>query len=77
MAKKNPRSVREILKDIVEAILNETKDYDLIVLGRTRDPLIYQFVRESIPDIAARKCNKPLIMVKASGGIRSWIKRWF
>ncbi|MGA1839976.1 MAG: amino acid permease [bacterium] len=61
----------------VEAILNEAKDYDLIVLGCTRDPLIYQFVRESIPDIVARKCNKPLIMVKASGGIRSWIKRWF
>ncbi len=61
----------------VEAILNEAKDYDLIVLGCTRDPLIYQIVRESIPDIVARKCNKPLVMVKASGGIRSWIKRWF
>ena len=52
------------------------KDYDLIVLGCTRDPLIYQVVRESIPDVVARKCDKPLIMVKASGGIRSWIKRW-
>jgi amino acid transporter/nucleotide-binding universal stress UspA family protein len=61
----------------VEAILNEAKDYDLIVLGCTRDPFIYQIVRESIPDIVARKCNKPLVMVKASGGIRSWIKRWF
>lgn len=61
----------------VEAILNEAKDYDLIVLGCTRDPFIYQIVRESIPDIVARKCNKPLVMVKTSGGIRSWIKRWF
>jgi amino acid transporter/nucleotide-binding universal stress UspA family protein len=61
----------------VEAILNEAKNYDLIVLGCTRDPFIYQLVRESIPDIVARKCNKPLIMVKASGGIRSWVKRWF
>jgi nucleotide-binding universal stress UspA family protein len=61
----------------VEAILNEAKHYDLIVLGCTRDPLIYQIVRESIPDIVARKCDKPLIMVKASGGIRSWLKRWF
>ncbi|MGA1790266.1 MAG: amino acid permease [bacterium] len=61
----------------VEAILEESKDYDLIVLGCTRDPLIYQVVRESIPDIVARRCHKPLIMVKASGGIRSWIKRWF
>jgi len=60
----------------VDAILAEAEHYDLIVLGSTRDPLIYQVVRESIPDIVARRCNKPLIMVKSSSGIKSWIKRW-
>lgn len=60
----------------VNAILKEAENYDLIIVGSTRDPLLYQVVRESIPDIIARRCEKPLIMVKSSGGIRSWIKRW-
>ena len=30
----------------------------------------------SIPVVVARTCKKPLIVVKASGGIRSWIRRW-
>ncbi len=60
----------------VEAILEESGGYDLVVIGTTRDPLIYKMIRESIPEIVARRCEKPLIMVKASGGIRSWIKRW-
>ncbi|MBN2372577.1 amino acid permease [bacterium] len=61
---------------VVEAILEEAMDYDLVVLGATRDPFIYQVVRESIPEIIARRCEKPLIMVKSSTGIKSWIKRW-
>lgn len=59
-----------------EAILEEARKYDLVVLGATRDPLIRQMTRDSISDAVARKCKKPLIIAKASGRIGSLIKRW-
>jgi len=62
--------------DVVGAILDEAQDYDLIVLGCTREPLIKQVARETIPDTVAKRCTKPVVMVKASAGLRSWIKRW-
>jgi nucleotide-binding universal stress UspA family protein len=62
--------------NVVEAILEEAKEYDLIVLGTTREPLLRRVTRETIPDIIARRCGNPLVMVKATGGLRSWIKRW-
>jgi len=63
-------------QNTVKAILDEAKKHDLVILGSTRDPLIYQFKRYSISHAVAQKCKKPMIIVKASGGIRSWIKRW-
>lgn len=32
--------------------------------------------RLALPDLIAQRCDKPLVTVKASGGIRSWIERW-
>jgi len=61
----------------VEAILKEAQSYDLLVLGTTREPLIRQITRDSVSYAVARAYRKPMIIVKASGGIRSWIKRWF
>ena len=61
---------------MVETILRESAEYDMIVLGTTRQPLMYQFVTCSIPEIVAEQSAKPVVMVKASGGIRSWVKRW-
>jgi len=62
--------------DIVASILAEAADYDLVVMGCTREPLVSQLVRTPIPETIAQRCDKPLVMVKASGRIRSWIKRW-
>ena len=64
--------------DVTSAILKEAEegDYDLVVLGATREPLLRQMTRETVPDLIARSCRKPLVMVKASGGIRGWIKRY-
>ncbi len=64
--------------DITAAILGEAEegDYDLVVLGATREPLLRQMTRDTVPDMIARQCQKPLVMVKASGGIRGWIKRY-
>jgi nucleotide-binding universal stress UspA family protein len=64
--------------DVTGAILAEAEegDYDLVVLGATREPLLRQITRATVPDLVARRCAKPLVMVKASGGIRGWIKRY-
>ena len=62
--------------DVVRSILRESDDYDLVVVGCTRDPWIYTVGRETIPHRVARLAAKPLVMVKAPEGIRSWIKRW-
>jgi amino acid transporter/nucleotide-binding universal stress UspA family protein len=63
-------------RDVPGGILAEAEDYDLIVLGATRRPLLRQLGRDSVPETVARRCEKPLVMVKASAGIRSWVKRW-
>ncbi len=62
--------------ETVEAILEEAENYDLVVFGSTQDPLIYRVTRDSISHTVAQRCMKPLIIVKASGGIKSWIRRW-
>ncbi|MBN1419166.1 MAG: amino acid permease [Planctomycetes bacterium] len=62
--------------DIVQAILAEAADYDLIVLGCTGQPWTVQFAVASVPETVARLCDKPLVMVRAAIGFRSWIRRW-
>ncbi|KPK78942.1 MAG: hypothetical protein AMJ81_14280 [Phycisphaerae bacterium SM23_33] len=61
---------------VAEAILAEAADCDLIVMGATREPLLYRVAREMLPEVVARRCDKPLVVVKASAGIRSWVRRW-
>ncbi len=63
--------------NVIKAILEESKDYDLVVIGCTQQSFLYQFVKSSIPEKIAQRCRKPVIMVKASVGIQSFIKRWF
>jgi nucleotide-binding universal stress UspA family protein len=63
-------------RDVVGSVLNEVHEYDLMVLGCTREPVLHRMVRHSIPDTLARLCSKPVIMVRSSGGIRSWLRRW-
>jgi APA family basic amino acid/polyamine antiporter len=62
--------------NVVEAILTEAEEHDLIVLGCTQEPLIYRIARETVPETVAKLCDKPVAMVKASGGIRSWLRRY-
>jgi nucleotide-binding universal stress UspA family protein len=62
--------------DPVEAILAQTVDYDLIVLGTTQKSMLAQFARRSIPEEIGHRCRKPTVIVKTNVGVRSWIKRW-
>ncbi|MFW6133300.1 MAG: amino acid permease [Planctomycetota bacterium] len=61
---------------VVEAILAEAADYDLVVLGCTEQPVLRQIAHDPIPERVARRCDRPLVMAKASGGLRSWLRRW-
>ena len=54
----------------------EAKDYDLIVLGTTHKPLLAQMGRLSLPEKIACRAAKPVVMVKSSIGVRSWIRKW-
>jgi basic amino acid/polyamine antiporter, APA family len=63
-------------KDPASAIMKETQNYDLIVMGTTQKPFVLQFATESIPEEIARRCGKPTVIVKSDVGVRSWIKRW-
>ena len=58
------------------AILEEAQKYDLLIMGSSLDPLVYQMTRDSVIHAVAKKYEKPMIIAKASGGIKSWIKRW-
>jgi len=62
-------------KNITDAILSEAENHDLVIIGSTLDPLIAQVTRDSISHAVAQRCQKPLIMVKASSRIKSWLRR--
>jgi nucleotide-binding universal stress UspA family protein len=62
--------------DVVEAILEQSKDYDLVVIGCTRVPLLTRLRRDPIPEQVARRCDKPLVMVNVPGYIQGWLNRW-
>ncbi|MCK5172183.1 MAG: universal stress protein, partial [Planctomycetes bacterium] len=63
-------------KSTVLAILKESREHDLVVLGTTNKPMLVQMARQSLPEKIACRCKTPLVMVKKGQGVRSWIKRW-
>ena len=61
--------------DPVKAVLRESENYDLVVLG-----LSGSFLRQvGVPTLAeqiARHCSTPLVLAKASKGLSALTKRW-
>ena len=78
---KVPRALFEpkydISRDRLKSVLEEAKNYDLVIIGSTRDPVFRQRVMGSFPEELARHCSTPLVMVKAKHTLKSLIKRWF
>jgi amino acid transporter/nucleotide-binding universal stress UspA family protein len=64
-------------RDVKEAILSESENYDLVVIGASRKPVLSHVFHGTLPEEIAENCHKPLIMVSANRGIRSWVRRWF
>ena len=70
--------IKAVFADDVETtIVEEAKAYDLIVLGTSLESRMQRFTREPIPERIARRCDMPLIMVRAATGIRGWFRRYF
>jgi len=65
-----------VSKNIASAILQEAQEYDLVVIGTSQVGMFQQMLLGSIPEEVARKCERPLVIVKASKGVRFLIKRW-
>jgi len=63
-------------QDVARAILTEADEHDLVVLGCSREPILRRLTRATLPDIVARRCPRPLVMVNDPGGLRGWIRRW-
>ena len=61
---------------VVDTIIEKAKDFELIVIGNTGKSIWENFWKASLPEQIAQVCDKPIAMVKASSGIRSWIKQF-
>jgi len=66
-----------ISKNFVESIVTEANegDYDLVIIGATREKILKQLIRGSLPEEIARKVKKPLVMVNATEGFKLFMKR--
>jgi len=69
-----PKSVTS--SNLLETLLDEARQYDLVVIGASREGLFQQAVMGKLPEEFARQYEKPLIMVKASHPIKSFVRRW-
>ncbi len=59
--------------DVVHAIVEESKNYDLVVIGISNRSRIY---RMNMPRIIADSITTPLVMVRSPGGVSSMIRRF-
>jgi APA family basic amino acid/polyamine antiporter len=66
-----------ISKNFVEAITNEANEgnYDLVIIGATREKMLKQLIRGTLPEEIARRIKKPLVMVNATEGFKLFMKR--
>jgi len=63
--------------DVVKAIIDESKKYDLVVLGASENKRLKRFLYGTIPEKIAANCSKTVLLIKQNRGIRPWIRRWF
>lgn len=61
--------------DVVERIVAESGDYDLTVIGATREGLLQQFVFGTVPEAVGRGADSTVIMTKKRLDITSTLRR--
>ncbi|MFD1633093.1 amino acid permease [Haloplanus ruber] len=64
-------------RDIADAIVEESADHDLTVIGASREGLLQQVVFGAIPEAVGKRAQSAVIMAKQDLGITSRVTRWF
>jgi nucleotide-binding universal stress UspA family protein len=63
------------VKDMARAVIRRAPRYDLVVIG-VREPLVPRFGALSVPETVARRCRRPLVIVKAHRRLNAWTRWW-
>ncbi|MFB6142977.1 MAG: amino acid permease, partial [Halorientalis sp.] len=63
--------------DIADAIVEESADHELTVIGASREGLLQQVVFGAIPEAVGQRAKSTVIMAKRDLGITSRLTRWF
>jgi len=63
--------------DPVTRIQEESKGYDLVVIGSSETSVFQRILFGSRPRRIAESCECSIMMVRKNTGLRSWFKRWF
>lgn len=72
-------TVTEIIDgtDIADAIVEESANHDLTVIGASREGLLQQVVLGAIPEAVGQRSQNTVIMAKRNLGVTSRVTRWF
>lgn len=75
-----PRDILEskviVSANPLKAILHEASESDLVVIGASREAYWRRVVLGTLPEKIAKRCPKPLVIVKAKGAIRAFLSGW-
>jgi len=63
--------------DIADAIVEESVDHELTIIGASREGLLQQVVFGAIPEEVGRRAQSTVVMAKRDLGITSRVTRWF
>jgi nucleotide-binding universal stress UspA family protein len=63
-------------RDVVKTIVNEAREYDVVILGATNEGLFQQMLFGRVPERITSSCENTVILVKKDMGMRLWLKRW-
>lgn len=61
--------------DVADGIVEESENFDLVVVGATREGLLQQLVFGSIPEEVGKRAEGAVIMAKRNLGVRSRLRR--
>jgi basic amino acid/polyamine antiporter, APA family len=65
-----------ISENTIESLVEESGGYDLVIVGISNKPMLRQVIKSSIPEELAKRCDMPVMLVKAGGGVQSFVRRW-
>jgi nucleotide-binding universal stress UspA family protein len=62
---------------VADAIVAESGDYDLTIIGATREGILQRLVFGAVPEAVAQRAESTVIMAKRYLGVASKLRQWF